>query len=208
VEIIRPLYRHLFPDFLQSRIYYLRHPEARLHARLSKVGRGAIEKFLEALAAQDIIRGRVLEIGAGEREQNQTRFSRPGVFYIRSELALNTESDVNLVCDGTRLPIASTALGAIILSEVLEHVPRFEQMLQECARALRPGGYLILTVPFFYPYHGLDRDTGDYWRFGAPGLKHLLRKDFTLVRESDAHLFYEGDDYPVNTQMLWQRTVT
>lgn len=50
--------------------------------------------------------------------------------------------------DVTDLPFADGAFDAAMSLDVLEHVPDFRAALREFARVLRPGGRLVLTVPF------------------------------------------------------------
>ncbi|MFC0677031.1 class I SAM-dependent methyltransferase [Lysobacter korlensis] len=51
--------------------------------------------------------------------------------------------------DLTALRLPDASLDAVISLDVLEHVPDFRAALRECARVLRPGGVLVLTVPFY-----------------------------------------------------------
>jgi SAM-dependent methyltransferase len=51
--------------------------------------------------------------------------------------------------DLTRLDIRDRCLDAIVSLDVLEHVPDHRLALRECARVLKPGGVLVLTVPFY-----------------------------------------------------------
>ena len=50
--------------------------------------------------------------------------------------------------DVTALTFASVSLDAILTFDVLEHVPDYQRAIAEFARCLRPGGHLIMTVPF------------------------------------------------------------
>jgi len=50
--------------------------------------------------------------------------------------------------DVTALSFDDRALDVIISCDVLEHVPDYRQALEEFARVLKPGGRLLLTVPF------------------------------------------------------------
>ncbi len=49
--------------------------------------------------------------------------------------------------DGETMPFDDDAFGAILVNSVLEHVENLDLVLHECARVLRPGGSLVLTVP-------------------------------------------------------------
>jgi ubiquinone/menaquinone biosynthesis C-methylase UbiE len=42
---------------------------------------------------------------------------------------------------------------AIICISVLEHVFEYDKAINEIERVLKPGGKLLLTVPFGFPHH-------------------------------------------------------
>lgn len=73
--------------------------------------------------------------------------------------------------DGNALPFATGCADCVLLSEVLEHVPHPENLLREAARVLRPGGRVLLTVPFMAPLHQLPYD---YYRFTDEGLRKMF----------------------------------
>jgi hypothetical protein len=50
--------------------------------------------------------------------------------------------------DITRLSFEDAMLDCICTFDVLEHVPQYAEGLRECLRCLRPGGRLLITVPF------------------------------------------------------------
>ena len=61
-------------------------------------------------------------------------------------------------CDITAIPEPDGAFGAILCTEVIEHVADPIAAVRELARLLAPGGTLLLTAPFlslthFAPYH-------------------------------------------------------
>lgn len=58
--------------------------------------------------------------------------------------------------DGTALPVAGRSVDAVVLLDVLEHSPAPGALLAEARRVLRPGGLLLLSVPYRGPLAGLD----------------------------------------------------
>jgi SAM-dependent methyltransferase len=49
------------------------------------------------------------------------------------------------------LPFPDGSFDAVIISEVLEHIPDDEQAMAEIARIVRPGGRVAVTVPRWWP---------------------------------------------------------
>ena len=55
------------------------------------------------------------------------------------------------VGDVTSLPFHDASFDRVIAAEVLEHLPADRPGFSECARVLRPGGTLAVTVPRWFP---------------------------------------------------------
>ena len=68
-------------------------------------------------------------------------------------------------------PVDDGAADVVLSTETLEHVPDPSAFLAEAFRVLRPGGQLMLTVPFAARWHYVPRD---YWRFTPSALTMLL----------------------------------
>lgn len=73
--------------------------------------------------------------------------------------------------DLTALSMPDASLAAVLSFDVLEHVPDYRKAVAELARALMPGGLLLLTAPF-----SLERmDTVQRARVGENGeIEHIL----------------------------------
>ncbi len=53
-----------------------------------------------------------------------------------------------LVCaDGAAMPFPDAFFATVVSNSVLEHIPHLDAVLQEAARVLRPGGWLVFSVP-------------------------------------------------------------
>ena len=117
--------------------------------------------------AAERLRGRVLDIGGGRR---RGRFRPPtGARWVVADASLAGKPDVG--ADVQTLPFRDIAFDAIKVTEVLEHVPDAAAALRECHRVLRPGGYLVATVPFLERLHG---DPDDYARYTDSMWRRLL----------------------------------
>lgn len=67
--------------------------------------------------------------------------------------------------------VPSQSVDTMLCSEVLEHVPRPDRAIAEFARIVRPGGVVLLTVPFLARLH---EEPYDFYRYTRHGLRRLL----------------------------------
>ena len=58
--------------------------------------------------------------------------------------------------DVTALPFGDASLDVVASLDVLEHVPDYATALREFARVLRPGGVLLLSVPYVPGNTGIE----------------------------------------------------
>lgn len=65
------------------------------------------------------------------------------------------------------------AFDAIVLTHTIQLLTAPEAALDNCYRALAPGGSLLLTVPTVGRL-SLSTPGSDYWRLTPPGLAHML----------------------------------
>ena len=71
------------------------------------------------------------------------------------------------------LPFESASFDTVLCTSVLEHVHDAEAAVSEIARVLKPGGRIIITVPFLYPTHEAPYD---FWRTTHLGLRSVLTR--------------------------------
>jgi len=97
--------------------------------------------------------------------------------------------------DACSLPVKDNAVDAVLLLEVLEHVPDEHKALKETVRILKPSGKLYLSVPFLYPLHDAP---ADYRRFTIHGLRNLLTQQGLSIDTEKHH----GNSYLVAMQLF------
>jgi ubiquinone/menaquinone biosynthesis C-methylase UbiE len=114
--------------------------------------------------------GHVLNAGAGARDI--------GPYLRRAGAAQVTRYDLESfdpeVIIGPLEDIAfpDATFDSVLCNAVLEHVADVDQAIRELARVVRPGGHLVVAIPFLRPYHACP---GDYRRYTADGLAALGR---------------------------------
>ncbi len=74
----------------------------------------------------------------------------------------NLEEGVRFVCgDATHLAFPSASFDAVTMFDVIEHVPDDKKAMSEVLRVLKPGGYVLVSVPnenWRFPYYGFMKN--------------------------------------------------
>lgn len=118
--------------------------------------------------------GTLVDVGCGA--QPYRPLLNPNVEYIGIDIA-DVEERFGYAIPGTRYfdgetwPVADASADTVLATETLEHVVDSAHFIQEAHRCLRPGGKLILTVPFAARWHFIPHD---YWRFTPSSLALLI----------------------------------
>jgi 2-polyprenyl-3-methyl-5-hydroxy-6-metoxy-1,4-benzoquinol methylase len=126
----------------------------------------------------------VLNVGAGGEIQRivDDLAAKRGVRVVSSDVDSARFPDV--VDDITQSSFPSETFDAVIIMEVLEHVPEPHRAAFEIHRLLKPRGRLIASTPFVFPLH--DRPH-DYFRYTKCGLSYLFRDfDDLEIRERNS----------------------
>ena len=75
-------------------------------------------------------------------------------------------------------PFADNVFDNVLCTQVLEHVVDLRGALSEIGRVIKPGGTVIVTVPFIYHEHGAPFD---YRRFSIYGAKQYFAKHYEIT---------------------------
>lgn len=85
--------------------------------------------------------------------------------------------------DACNLPVRTSVVDVVLLLDVLEHLPSTDKAIQEISRVLKPGGSLILQMPFLYPLHDEPRD---FIRLSRHGFASLANQHGLIVESCHA----------------------
>lgn len=120
-----------------------------------------------------LLTGRLLDVGCGSKPYRS-------LFVVEDYIGLDIDSEVarkrgvaDFYYDGNTFPFVDASFDSILCNQVLEHVFNPDEFLGEIVRVLKPGGKLLLTVPFVWDEH---EQPNDYARYSSFGLRALLEK--------------------------------
>ena len=141
------------------------------------IARRGLVKNVSAVAGE--ISGRILDVGCGSKPYKS-------LFTFTEYIGVDIENpghdhaseDVDVIYDGKTLPFEANSFDSVITNQVFEHVFHPAEFLAEIHRVLKPGGKLLLTVPFVWDEH---EQPYDYARYSSFGLRHLLGKHGLVI---------------------------
>jgi SAM-dependent methyltransferase len=140
------------------------------------------ELVRDITASADYARGRLLDVGCGNRPYEP--LLRGVSDYVGIDInAQNGRPTLSGMAYA--LPFAASSFDTVFSTQTLEHVEQPHQAVAEMARVLRPGGYLILTAPQTWRLHEKPYDFFRYTRFG---LQYLAEQNGLRV----VHLLPQG----------------
>lgn len=141
--------------------------------------RRGLRRELGALLPQ--LSGEVVDVGCGRMPY---RALVPAARYVGVDVDTPVTRELgaaDMYYDGRTLPFPAASFDGALCSQVLEHVFTPEEFLREIGRVLRPGGRLVLTVPFVWDEHEQPYDFARYSSFGLRAL--LERAGFEVVEQ-------------------------
>jgi SAM-dependent methyltransferase len=103
---------------------------------------------------------------------------------------VHDQRNVDVFADLTqRLPFEEAYADTVVAFQVMEHLPEPAFFLAECFRILKPGGRLLVTVPFMWLVHEAPRD---FYRYTRYGLEYLLAQQrFTEIAVEEVSGYWQ-----------------
>jgi SAM-dependent methyltransferase len=115
-------------------------------------------------------------------------------------LDLMAGSNVDIVSNGDlTTPFADSTLDVVLTQEVVEHLAKPEAAVNEFHRVLKPGGTLLLQVPFIIGYHP---GPTDYWRFTVEAFDELLPSSEWEIIERNISVGHGSGFYRILVEFL------
>ena len=122
-------------------------------------------------------KGILLDLGCGEMPYRHYILANSSVTkYIGMDIEnpiYQKDTKPNLFWDGKKIPIEENSIDTIMATELFEHLPDIQSVLDEINRVLKPGGMLFFTVPFLWPLHDVPYDEYRYTPFALE--RHLKK---------------------------------
>jgi ubiquinone/menaquinone biosynthesis C-methylase UbiE len=149
-------------------------------------------------------RGEVLDVGCGQSpyryllDAQKTHYVGIDILDADRFDYVNTEI---VPFDGENIPFPDETFDAVLCTEVLEHVPHFQGLVDEIRRVLKDGGTAVFTVPWSARYHYVPYD---YFRYTPSSLRAMFAQ-FT-----DAAITPRGTDISAIASklvVLWSRNL-
>ena len=145
--------------------------------------RNAIFKALENSLCN--LTGNLLDIGCGKMPYKNYILEHSNVksyIGLDIETALKYDKAVkpDYTWDGVTMPFKDSSFHCAIATEVLEHCPEPEVVLNEVFRVLKPGSIFFFTVPFLWNLHEVPHDEYRYTPFSLE--RHLKNSNFKNIQ--------------------------
>jgi SAM-dependent methyltransferase len=144
-------------DISSDNIWYLHYKS--FHEDLT----AALEKYAS---------GKLLDIGCGNKPYSE--IVSPFITkYVGCDIIQSSNQCVEILCPANQIPLPDGSFDTILSTQTIEHVEDHQGLLNEAFRLLRPGGFLIISGPLYWPLH---EEPYDFFRFTKYGFTHLIEK--------------------------------
>lgn len=116
------------------------------------------------------ISGRTLDVGCGSMPYEALYRASEYVGLEYDSPQSRTTGKADVYYDGGAFPFEDASFDSVVANQVFEHVFNPAEFLAEVQRVLKPGGMLLMTMPFAWDEHEQPHDFARYSSFGIRAL--------------------------------------
>ena len=144
-------------------------------------GGSLLRKYQINFCSNLSLKGLSLELGATEKLKNNfSSYIKSGNIFHLSNNFKNKKLKIFKADLTKKLKIKSNTYDNVLIFNVLEHLPDYDNSLIEINRILKKKGMIIGSTPFIYQIHGAPKD---YFRFTKQFFENeLKKKKFTIIK--------------------------
>lgn len=114
--------------------------------------------------------GNLLDLGCGNKPYEKW-YEKLTNKQIGCDITQSNLNKVDVICPATELKFSDNNFDTILCTQVMEHVFDNRLLVKESYRVLKPGGKIILTVPFCWQLH---EEPYDFFRVSKYGLEEIF----------------------------------
>jgi len=129
------------------------------------------------------MKGITLDVGGGRKRGNFKEPSDATWVVLDSD----RKHRPHICADAQKIPLKAEAVDCVKCTELLEHVAYPNKVIEEISRILKPGGTLVLSIPFNSRIHA---DPHDFQRFTDHKLRSLLEDSFRILELKKQGLYF------------------
>lgn len=107
---------------------------------------------------------KIIDLG-GKKINKRGQFNLEKYNFETVYVNISKDTEPDILADINNLPVKARQFDVVICSEVLEHIKDPISVLKESYRILRPGGILLICIPFLFRIHGDPMDYGRYTNY-------------------------------------------
>ena len=142
--------------------------------------RDGLYKNISSLAPR--LSGDILDFGCGSKPYESLFVNATSYIGVDVRVSGHDHKDsrIDVYYDGRTLPFPDNHFDSAVCFEVFEHVFNIDELLTEIRRVLKPGGQLLMSIPFAWDEHEIPYDFARYTSFG---IKSVLERNAFEVLE-------------------------
>lgn len=146
--------------------------------------------------------GKLLDLGCGSKPYKDL-FQVDQYIGVDIEVSGHdhTNENIDVFYDGKTIPFDDNTFDSVFSSETFEHIFNLSEILDEIKRVLKPGGKLMITIPFVWDEHEIPYD---FARYTTYGLTHILEEKGFKIHVKTKTTYYVETIFQMSTAYLFQ----